>query len=192
MRPAHTVFVDANVFYGIRVTSLLLHLAQSNMFRSRWSDRVHREWIDNLHRNRNIPRERLEKRRQAIDASVLDCLVTGYQPLEERYVLPDPNDRHVLAGAVTAGADLLLTFNLTDFPPDVLLECGLTAVHPDDFFLTVFGLSAEAFIERVKADFHHYKTPPLTSGQYLEDLRKAGLPKTALLIKNLKILIDEV
>jgi hypothetical protein len=47
-----TAFFDANVFYGARLRSLLLFLAQTKLFRARWSDRAHDEWIGNLLQNR--------------------------------------------------------------------------------------------------------------------------------------------
>jgi hypothetical protein len=47
-----TAFFDANVFYGARLRSLVLFLAQTKLFRARWSDRVHGEWIRNLLENR--------------------------------------------------------------------------------------------------------------------------------------------
>ena len=47
-----TAFFDANVFYGARLRSLLLFLAQTKLFRARWSDRAHDEWIGILLQNR--------------------------------------------------------------------------------------------------------------------------------------------
>jgi predicted nucleic acid-binding protein len=34
--------------------------------------------------------------------------------------LPDADDRHVLAAAIRSSADVIVTFNLGDFPPEVL------------------------------------------------------------------------
>ena len=51
---------------------------------------------------------------------VLDALVTGYEPLVKTIHLPDPNDRHVLAAAITGRADVIVTKNLKDFPADRL------------------------------------------------------------------------
>ncbi|MFO0135945.1 MAG: hypothetical protein ACK56U_20305, partial [Planctomyces sp.] len=64
---------------------------------------------------------------------VRDCLVTGYETLIDAVTLPDPDDRHVLAAAIRAGADLIVTFNLKDFPEKDLKPYGIEAQHPDDF-----------------------------------------------------------
>ncbi len=48
------------------------------------------------------------------------CACAGYEPLGERIHLPDPNDRHVLAVAITGRADVIVTKNLKDFPADRL------------------------------------------------------------------------
>lgn len=47
-----TAFIDANVFYGARLRSLVLFVAQSKIFRARWSNKVHDEWVRNLVKNR--------------------------------------------------------------------------------------------------------------------------------------------
>jgi hypothetical protein len=65
-----------------------------------------------------------------MNSSVRDCLVTGYEPLIEGLTLPDPNDRHVLAAAILAGADVIVTFNLRDFPPEALARFGVEARRP--------------------------------------------------------------
>ena len=67
--------------------------------------------------------------------AVPDSLVTGFQPLEEAITLPDPDDRHVLAAAIRANAQVIVTFNLNDFPPAVLAQYDIEAKHRDDFLL---------------------------------------------------------
>jgi hypothetical protein len=51
-----------------------------------------------------------------MNKAVRDCLVTGHEPLTEGLKLPDPDDRHVLAAAIKAGAQVIVTRNLKDFP----------------------------------------------------------------------------
>jgi predicted nucleic acid-binding protein len=113
-----TVFFDANVFFGARLRSVIVTLAQTGLFRARWSDDVHREWMRAVVEKRpDLTLEKLEPTRRAMDRAVPDCLVAGYEPLIPSLTLPDPDDRHVLAAAIAARASVIVTFNVTDFLP---------------------------------------------------------------------------
>jgi hypothetical protein len=46
----------------------------------------------------------------------------------------DEKDRHVLAAAVAADAELIVTFDTADFPPQACEPLGVEATHPDDVF----------------------------------------------------------
>jgi len=48
-------------------------------------------------------------------------LLTDYEDLIDSLALPDPDDRHVLAAAIRAGAQTIITFNLKDFPKAALV-----------------------------------------------------------------------
>lgn len=67
-----------------------------------------------------------------MNAAVRDCLVTGYEPLIEAVELPDPNDRHVLAPAIRARTQVIVTNNLKHFPPTTLEAWDMEAKPPDD------------------------------------------------------------
>ena len=93
-----TVVYDACVLYPAPLRDFLLHLAATDLFRARWSEWIHIEWMRNLLARRpDLSRERLQRTRQLMDQSVPDCLVTGYEGLIDSLNLPDSNDRHVLA-----------------------------------------------------------------------------------------------
>ncbi|HTF72375.1 MAG TPA: PIN domain-containing protein [Edaphobacter sp.] len=84
--------------------NFLMHLALTGVFRSKWSADVHEEWIRNLLKNRpDLTREKLERTRQLMDKAATDAVVTGYEHLIPGLVLPDENDRHVLAAAIRCG-----------------------------------------------------------------------------------------
>ena len=186
-----TAFFDANVFYGARLRSHILFLAQTKLFRARWSDRVHDEWIRNLLEKRpSLQRADLMRTRQLMDAAVLDALVTGYEPLINAMDLPDPDDRHVLAAAVVCKASCIVTFNISDFPEESLAPYGLHAVHPDDFLRDVESVDPAAFADAVWQDLDHYRAPPLDLPEYVVALRKAGVPRIAEQISKLAPILE--
>ncbi len=76
-----------------------------------------------------------------MNAHVLDCLVTGYEDFIDGLVLPDPNDRHVLASAIRA-ANVIVTYNLDDFPRQVLDPFGIEPQHPDIFVVHLLDLDS--------------------------------------------------
>ncbi len=101
-----TVVYDACVLYPAALRDFLMRLAIEGVCSARWTARIHDEWTRNV--LANLPDVRpagLRRTRDLMDAHVLDCLVEGYEPLIETLTLPDPDDRHVLAAAVTAGRD---------------------------------------------------------------------------------------
>lgn len=185
-----TVLFDANVFFGARLRSLNLFLAQTGLFRARWTAQIHDEWIAAVIKRRpEMSASSLDRIRQLMDRSVLDCLVEGYEPLVEALSLPDPNDRHVLAAAITARASVIVTFDQSDFPDDRLAAFGIHARHPDEFLMDLESIDPGAFVDAVRQDIEHYKSPPLDIDTYVRDLVKAGVPMAAAHIEKLKILL---
>ena len=129
-----TALYDACVLYPAPLRDLLMQLALSDLFSARWTNQIHDEWIRNVLANRpELKRHQLERTCRLMNAHVLDSLVTGYENLIDALTLPDPDDRHVLAAAIRSGADVIVTYNLDDFPKRVLHPLGIEAQHPDLF-----------------------------------------------------------
>lgn len=186
-----TAFFDANVFYGARLRSLMLFAAQTKIFRARWSDRIHDERIRNLLENRpDLSANDLQRTRDLMNAAVPDCLVTGYEPLIGSLELPDPDDGHVVAAAIMARADVIVTFNERDFPLRTIEPFGLHTKHPDRFLLDLASLEPSIFFEAVRGDFAHYTAPPLTFAEYADSLRRAGVPEAADWLTKVAVLFD--
>ncbi|MFE5700789.1 PIN domain-containing protein [Rhodococcus koreensis] len=96
---------------------MLIRLAQTGLVHARWTDRILDETFENLAEDRpDIPAATLAKLRELMNRAVPDCLVTGYEALIPALTLPDEDDRHVLAAAIRAGAQVIVTANLRDFP----------------------------------------------------------------------------
>ena len=77
---------------------------------------------------------------------VKDSLVSGHLDLVPILTLPDPADRHVLAAAIFGRAEVIVTFNLKDFPRSILTKHGVEPQHPDDFLLAVLVAREAAFL----------------------------------------------
>lgn len=189
MISAFTVVFDSNVLFSIRLTSLLMELAMSGLFRPRWSADIHREWMEAVAKERGIEIGRLSARQESMDAAVPDSCVTGYEDLIPGLKLPDDKDRHVLAAAIRCGADAIITFNDKHFPASNIGKYGIQTRHPDDFILGVEGEDAGTLIKAARADFAHYTNPPLEIDYYIDGLRKCGVPKTADFLTRTRVLL---
>lgn len=184
-----TVVYDANVFYPAPLRDLLLRLAATRLFRARWTAQIRDEWMRNLLANRpDLSAERITRTADMIDSSSHDCLVEGYEHLIPCIGgLPDQDDRHVLAAAMKCGAELIVTFNLKDFPASALAEYGVEAIHPDDFIVDVLDLEAGACIQAVREMRASLKNPPKTQDEFLATLLKQQLPQTVNWLERYKI-----
>lgn len=109
--------------------------------------------------------------------------MTGYEHLIESLHLPDQNDRHVLAAAIHAGASLIVTNNLRDFPNAALEPYGVKAISPDDFIMRLIGENAKAVLEMVRRQRERLKNPPKTVDEHLATLEKQRLPKTVAFLR---------
>lgn len=185
-----TVLVDSCVLYPAPLRDLIMHLALVDVFRAKWTAQIHEEWIRSVLANRpDLKREQLDRTRQLMDLHVRDALVTGYEPLIEGLRLPDPDDRHVLAAAVVGKADLILTFNLNDFPESVLLPLGIEPRHPDKFLLDQLGLDQPGVLTAVKRQRESLKNPAKKPFEFLDTLEQQQLP---LFVAELKRFADVI
>lgn len=174
-----TAFLDASVLYPAPLRDLLLELAVSDLYRAKWSDAVHEEWIRSVLQNRpDLTRAQLDRTRDLMNAHARDALVTDFEQLIGVIELPDPDDRHVLAAAIKGRADLIVTANLKDFPADKLDRWGSEAQHPDEFLTHQFHLSQPAFLQAVRTVRQRLKNPPKSVDDYLDTLRAQGLLAT--------------
>ena len=73
----------------------------------------------------------------------------------------DSKDRHVLAAAVKIKADVIVTFNLKDFPDESLELFGIKAQSPDDFLIDLFcNYGIDIGVEIIKEQAAYLKNPP--------------------------------
>lgn len=185
-----TVVYDACVLYPAPLRDLLMRLALTDLYRARWTDRIHDEWMHSVLKQRpDLKREDLERTRELMNAHVRDCLVTGFEYLIPVVELPDPDDRHVVAAAIHAGADLIVTFNLQDFPAETLKRYRMCAQHPDDFVIDLLDLHPGRVCEALARHRRSLRNPPKTADEYLDTLLRQGLTQTVAALREWRMAI---
>jgi predicted nucleic acid-binding protein len=171
--------LDACVIFPTVLREILLGVAARGLYEPLWSDRILREWALALRKfGPGAEAEALAGRAVMLDRFPR-ALVAEQPAIEARLVLPDENDRHVLAVAIAGHADAIITFNAADFPRHILAEEGIARRDPDGFLWELWSHHPEK-VAAVVADVH--ATAERLSGGPLDLralLKRAKLPKLA-------------
>ena len=104
-------------------------------------------------------------------------------------MLPDPDDRHVLAAAIKCNASVIVTFNEKDFPAETLAEFGIETQHPDVFVEYLFDLDQAAVIGAAQAQRRNLQNPTICVDQFLETLLKQGMVQTTKALASFKAVL---
>lgn len=169
--------LDACVLFPSVLRELLLDLAQEGAFTPLWSERILAEW--QVAANRRGP-EAAACAQAAITALRIqwpDAEIPAAPSIETRLNLPDPADHHVLATAIAARAQLIVTRNLRDFPARALAPEGVKARAPDDLLMEQW-LTHPGRVERAVARcVARTETASGRTQPARPLLRRAGLPR---------------
>lgn len=185
-----TVIYDACVLYPAPLRDLLMHLALTGAYRARWSEEIHDEWTRNVLKNRpDLAQAQLDRTVESMNRAVPDCLVNDYEALMQGLDLPDQDDRHVLAAAIKCGASVIVTYNLKDFPAEILKRFEIEALHPDVFLSDIWDLDQAAVLEAVQKQRASLKNPAYTPRELLDTLLKQRLPEIVKHLSSYELLI---
>lgn len=160
------VLLDACVLVPQRLSSLLLTLAEEGLFEPRWSDRILAETERALVEKLRIPRDRAVRRLAAMRGAFPEAAVYGFEPLQDGLTC-HPKDRHVLAAAIAAGAETLVTANVRDFPDASCRPHGVTVSDPDLFLLELMARDGRACQAAVQREARRMRRPPMTARDVL-------------------------
>ena len=152
--------LDASVLYGESVRSLLLWIADGDGFAPFWTERILEETRNNLLEGGVIAAERWDRLRAAVGHAFPDAMVeqVGVDALEHQ--MPnDEKDRHVLAAAVVAGADLVVTHNVRHFLPADLAPVGKRSITPDALLCELLRSATNIVLESLELQAAHMRTP---------------------------------
>lgn len=173
---AFVVIYDASVLYPGTLRDLLIRIAQLGLAQAKWTDAILDEMFAALRRRRpDLETSRLERTRELMTRAVRDWRITGHEVLIDSLKLPDPDDRHVLAAAIKAKAQIIVTSNLRDFPVDELRHWDIDPKSPDEFVRDQIGLDRSAVYAAVQQIADSWRNPPGSVDDVLDRLDRSGL-----------------
>jgi predicted nucleic acid-binding protein len=155
------VLLDACVLVPQRLSSLLLTLAEEGLFEPRWSEQILAETERALSGKLGLSPDRAIRRLAAMREAFPEASVHGFEHLEAGLTC-HPKDRHVLAAAIAAGAETLVTANVRDFPDESCEPHGVTVVDPDVFLLELMAQDARGCQAAVEREAQRMRRPPMT------------------------------
>ena len=150
-------------------------------------ERILEELADNLTEH-GLPWARVERRIDAMRRAFPDATVRGFEELIET-LTNDPKDRHVLAAGIRANCEVLVTFNLKDFPKATLAPFNIEPLHPDNFIVDLWDLDQAAVLKAAQRQRASLKKPPHNARLYLDKLLQQKLPETVKLLGRFEFLI---
>lgn len=184
------IVLDANVLYGNFVRDLLLSLFYAGIYEAKWTDKITQEWTGHLLENRkDITPKKLERTLALMNGITPSALVERYQEYIPMVDLPDKDDRHVVAAAIAAGAHKILTWNLGDFPEQVLKSFNVVAQSPDKFFYELILEDPSEITGIFKGVRERMKSPPICIDRFFEYLQANRLYMTATHLERYKNLL---
>ena len=174
-----TATLDTSVLWPSLQRDFLLSLAVEGAYRPTWSSAI----LDELEFHeevklvqRGIPVAEAASRAATLIAAMrrefADAEVEGWEPLEGTFGLPDPDDEHVVAAAVIAGAGAIVTENLKDFPA-AKIPPGIQVLSAREFAKNTVALNprhALAAVREIASRSGRYGTA-LTVEEILDTLR---------------------
>ncbi len=172
---AYVALLDGSVLHPWVVSDLLLRLAERGLYRPAWSAEILDELVESLIRRQPEQEERFHRRRERMEAAFAEAMT--HQPGRFMPAVPDEvdaGDRHVVAAALAARADVIVTNNVRHFARERLAESGLLVQTADEFFIHQWWLDPQGAVDELASMAASTSRPILGVQQVLESLRRSA------------------
>ena len=165
------VVLDACVLYPLLYRDFLLYagLVDPRLYEPVWSDEILDEMSRNLIADGRITAEKAQVLAARMNRAFPDARRNPPADLIAA-MTNDPKDRHVLATAVLAGAEVIVTDNLVHFPEEGLKPYGIEAQSPDKFLQHLLSLNRGAVVAIAQRLIAQYRRPPFTAESLIQAL----------------------
>lgn len=168
---------------------LLLSFAEAGLFSIYWSDQLLDETEGAIKvilnkRDHDAAEDHAREVRRLMNLAFPESTVNANSRLETSIgKLPDENDRHVIATAIKARADIIVTENLKDFPKKVLANFGLKAQASDAFIADMIDLYPDIAMNVVQLLMQRFRLSANTPGVLLDCMERTLLTQSVAQLK---------
>lgn len=165
------VILDACVLFPMYLRDTLLSVAEANLYELHWSQKILDEAMRNLVQKGKMSTQKAINLEQVMKIAFPQAMVDA--PIElERLMTNDLKDRHVVAAAVEAKANIIVTSNLADFNAEALIPWNIKANSPDNFLCNLFDEYPEEMVEVLTQQCNKYIKRSITLTELLNLLSK--------------------
>jgi predicted nucleic acid-binding protein len=184
------VVLDANVLFPPVLRDVFLEFSMNGLFRALWTDEILSEVARALIRGRRHTEESAAALISELQEFFPGSFVIGYEHLVGSDLCLDPNDEHVLGAAIHSRADVIVTFNIKDFPTDLFESFGIELSHPDQLLAEVFESNSVLGCQALGGLIGYYNLPPQTAAELSDRLVRSQVPQFGLRILDFQESID--
>jgi predicted nucleic acid-binding protein len=147
----YSAVLDACVLVPAALCDTLLRLAEEPaMYRPLWSEHILTEMAKAMQTKLGRTAQEVAHRQEEMKKAFPEAMVTIPQSLACALDgLPDEGDRPVLATAIMARANVVVTQNTKHFPKDHMEEYGILCHSADDFLIHQYHLCEQLVLDKL-------------------------------------------
>lgn len=174
------VVLDACVLYDSIMRNLLLCIADKELYRPVWSNKICNEVEHNL--TKKISLDKAKKIITTINEAFPEAMdLNNSENIDFKNLNINPKDRHVVSTAICSNSQVILTYNIKDFPAEDLNQFSIEVQTPDEFLINILNLSYKKVLNIYEEMESQYKNPPIPR-EILLQWFKARAPKFTSMI----------
>jgi hypothetical protein len=179
-----TALLDTSVLWPSLQRDFLLSMAAEGLYRPIWSQAILGELVrveaDKRVRRGAMPDRRLiDQMGWAFD----DSCISGWEPLEGTYGLPDPDDEHLVAAAVVGGAGVIVSDNVKDLPAKLLPD-GIAVVTAARFAADSVSIAPGTALRALEQISIRYTNPARSIDELLDLLSsRYGMQQAVAMVR---------
>jgi hypothetical protein len=159
VRADFPVVLDACVLVPMPLADLLLRLAAGpRLYLPKWTDQIMTEVSRTLQESFGLAAEKAQYREGELRRHFPEAWVEGYEELIPAMTNHE-KDRHVLAAAVKTGAEIIVTYNLRDFPDSSLAPHSIVAQGPSSFLKNLHEMDPPAVMQTLEEQAEAIRRP---------------------------------